>query len=158
MYVGLFKIRPQLTNTWASLIAQLVKNLPAVQETPVQFLGQEDPLDKGDRLPTPVFLGFPCGSDGKESACDVGDLGSIPGLERPPGEGKGYLLQYSGIVHGVAQSDTTKRLSLHFTNTFYFFSVFFLSGIYLNSFYCCVFKFIYLLVISNLPLVICSVL
>ena len=41
---------------WASLIAQLIKNLPAVQETPVQFLGQEDLLEKG---PTPVFLGFP---------------------------------------------------------------------------------------------------
>ena len=61
-----------------------------------------------DRLPTPVFLGFPCGSVGKESACNVGDLGSIPGLGRSPGEGKGYPLQYSGlensmdcIVHGV---------------------------------------------------------
>ena len=48
---------------------------------------------------------------GKESACNVGDLGSIPGLERSPGEGKGYLLQYSGlensmdcIVHGVTKS------------------------------------------------------
>ena len=37
----------QRTIIWASLIAQLVKNLPAVQETPVQFLGQEDPLEKG---------------------------------------------------------------------------------------------------------------
>ena len=51
--------------------------------------------------------GFPCGSAGKESACNVGDLGSIPGLGRPLGEGKGYPLQYSGlensmdcIVHG----------------------------------------------------------
>ena len=34
-------------NTWASLVAQLVKNLPTIQETPVQFLGQEDPLEKG---------------------------------------------------------------------------------------------------------------
>ena len=42
----------------ASLIVQLVKNLPATQETSVQFLGQEDPLEK-DSLPTPVFLGFP---------------------------------------------------------------------------------------------------
>ena len=42
-------------------------------------------------------LGFPCGSDGKESACSVGDLGWIPGLERSPGEGKGYPLQYSGL-------------------------------------------------------------
>ena len=44
-----------------------------------------------DRLPTPVFLGFPDGSAGKESACNVGDLGSIPGLGRSPGEGNGYL-------------------------------------------------------------------
>ena len=54
-------------------------------------------------------LGFPCGSAGKESACNVGDLRSIPGWGRSPGEGKGYPLQYSGqensmecIVHGVA--------------------------------------------------------
>ena len=79
-----------------SLIAQLVKNPPAMQETPVQFLGREDPLEKG-RLPTPVFLGFPCGSAGKETACSVGDLGSIPGLGRSPGEGKGYPLQNSGL-------------------------------------------------------------
>ena len=66
-----------------------------------------------DRLPTPVFLGFLCGSAGKESACNVGDLGSIPGLERSPGEGKGYPLQCSGlenamdcIVHGVAKNQT----------------------------------------------------
>ena len=45
-----------------------------------------------DRLPTPVFLGFPCGPAGKESACNVGDLGSIPGLGGSPGEGKGYPL------------------------------------------------------------------
>ena len=57
---------------------------------------------------------------GKESACHVGDLGSIPGLGRSPGEGKGYPLQYSGlensrdcIVHGVTKSQT--RLSdFHF--------------------------------------------
>ena len=66
--------------------------------------------------PTSVFLGFPCGSAGKESACDMGDLGSIPGLGRSPGEGTGYPLQYSGLensldcmVHGVAESRT--RLS-----------------------------------------------
>ena len=66
-------------------------------------------------LPTPVFLGFPCGSTGKESTCNAGDLGSIPGLGRYPGEGKDYPLQYSGlensidcIVHGVAELDTTE--------------------------------------------------
>ena len=50
-----------------------------------------------DRLPTPVFLGFPGGSDGKESTCNVGNLGSIPGLGRSPGEGNGYPIQYSGL-------------------------------------------------------------
>ena len=50
--------------------AQLVKNPPAVQETPVRFLGQEDPWRR-DRLPTPVFWGFPCGSAGKESTCSA---------------------------------------------------------------------------------------
>ena len=64
-----------------------------------------------DRPPTPVFLGFPGGSAGKESAHNAGDLGSIPGVGRSPGEGKGYPLQCSGlenfmvcIVHGVAKS------------------------------------------------------
>ena len=62
-------------------------------------------------LPTPVFLGFPGGSAGKESACNPVDLGLVPGLGRYPGKGNGYLLQYSGlensmdyIVHGVAKS------------------------------------------------------
>ena len=50
-----------------------------------------------DRLPTPVFLGFPCGLAGNESTCNVGDLGSISGLGRSPGKGKGYPLQYSGL-------------------------------------------------------------
>ena len=66
-----------------------------------------------DRLPTPVFLGFPGSSAGKESACNAGDLGSNPGLARYPGEGKGYPLQHSDlenqepcIVHGVAKSWT----------------------------------------------------
>ena len=73
-----------------------------------------------DGLPTPVFLDFPCGSAGKESACNVGDLGLIPGLGRSPGEGKGYPLQCSGlensmdcIVHGVAKS-RTRLSSFHF--------------------------------------------
>jgi len=61
-----------------------------MQETPVQFLGREDPWRR-DRLPAPVFFGFPGGSDGKESACNVGDLGSNPGLGRSPGEGHGNL-------------------------------------------------------------------
>ena len=66
-------------------------------------------------------LGFPCGSAGKESACNVGDLGSIPGLGRSPGERKVFPLQYSGlensmdcIVHGVARS-RTQLSDFHFT-------------------------------------------
>ena len=58
-------------------------------------------------------MGFSCGSAGKESACNVGDLSSTPGLGRSPGEGKGNPLQYSGLknsmdclVHGVTKSQT----------------------------------------------------
>ena len=45
--------------------------------------------------------GFPGGSDGKDSACNAGDLGLIPGLGRSPGEGKGYPLQYSGLENSM---------------------------------------------------------
>ena len=74
-----------------------------------------------DRLPSPVFMGFPGGSDGKESTCNSGDLGSMPGLGRSPGEGHGNALQYSCLrnpmdrgawratVHGLTESRT--RLS-----------------------------------------------
>ena len=68
-----------------------------------------------DRLPTPVFLGFPCGSAGKESTLNVEDLGLIPGLGRSPGEGIGYPLQYSGLENspwGGKESDKTEQLSL----------------------------------------------
>jgi len=66
-------------------------------------------------------MGSPYGSADKESVCNAGDKGSIPGLGRFPGEGNGYPLQYSGLknsmdcmVHGVAKSQT--RLSnFHFT-------------------------------------------
>ena len=71
-----------------------------------------------------MILGFPCDSADQESACNVGDLGSIPGLGRSPGEGKGYLLQYSGlensmdcIVPGVAKS-WTQLSGFHFHFTF----------------------------------------
>ena len=67
------------------------------------------------------YLGFPGGSAGKESACNVEDLGSIPGLGRSPGEGNGYPLQYSSlensmgcIVYGVAKNQT-QLSEFHFT-------------------------------------------
>ena len=78
------------------------------------------PFPSPGDLPNPEIepgspaLGFPCGSAGKESACNVGDLGSIPGLGRSPGEGKGYPLQYSCLENsmdspwGRKESDTTE--------------------------------------------------
>ena len=67
-----------------------------------------------------ISLGFPCGLTGKESACNVEDLGLIPGFRRSPQEGKGYPLQYSGLEKnsielyrpwGHKELDTTERLS-----------------------------------------------
>ena len=73
------------------------------------------------------FLGFPCGSAGKEPACNAGNLGLIPGLGRSPGEGKCYPLQYSDlensmdcIVHGVSKvrHDWATFTLLHFSIRF----------------------------------------
>ena len=102
----------ELNTHLGSLIAQLVKNPPAMQETRVRFLFWEDPPEKGKATHSSI-LGLPSGSTGKESTHNAGDLGSIPGLGRSPGQGKGYPLQYSGlensmdcIVHRVAKSQT----------------------------------------------------
>ena len=66
------------------------------------------------------MVGFPCDSAGKEFASNVGELGSIPGLGKSPGEGKGYWLQYSGlensldyVVHEVTK-DQTGLSAFHF--------------------------------------------
>ena len=69
--------------------------------------------------------GFPCGSVGKESTCNAGDLGLIPGLERSPREVNSYPLQYSGlenpmyyIVHGVTKSQTQlSKFHMHLKKT-----------------------------------------
>ena len=104
----------------ASQIAQLIKrNL--LQCRRLQFNSWIRKIHwRRDKLPTPVFLGFPCGSAGKEFTCNVGDMGLILRLGRSPGEGTGYPLQYSGlenfldsIVHGVTKSWT--QLSVTFT-------------------------------------------
>ena len=77
----------------ASLIAQLVKNPPAMQDPgSIPGLGKSTGEGIGYRLQYP----WACGSAGKEPSCNVGDLGSIPGLGRSPEEGNGYPLQYSG--------------------------------------------------------------
>ena len=101
------------------------KNPPATRETPVSSLGRKVPWRR-DRLPTPGFLGFPGGSDSKESACNVGDLGSVPGVGRSPGGGHGNPLQHSCLESprgqrsrvgyspwGCKELDMTKRLSFY---------------------------------------------
>ena len=91
-----------------------------MKETLVQFLGREDLLEKGSGHPL-QYSWASLLAQLVESACNAGDPGSIPGSGRSPGEGKGHLLQYSGlensmdcVVHIVSESDTTERLSLSF--------------------------------------------
>ena len=70
-----------------------------------------------------ALTSFPCGSDSKESACNAGDLGSIPGLGRCPGDSNGNPLQYPGlensmdcVVHGAVKSQTwLSNFHFHFT-------------------------------------------
>ena len=77
------------------------KNPPAMQETPVGFLGWEDPLEKGYATHSSI-LGLPLWlSAGKESTCNEGDPGSIPELRRSPEEGNGYPLQCSGLENST---------------------------------------------------------
>ena len=89
------------TRSWASLVAQLVKSPPAMQEAQFDSWVGKIPWGR-NRLFTPVILGFPGGADTKESSCNVGDLGLIPGLGRSPGKGHGNPLQYSCLenLHG----------------------------------------------------------
>ena len=75
-----------------------------------------------DGLPTPVFLGFPCGSAGKESACNVGDLGSISGLGRSPGEGEGYPLRCSCLDNVMSYTES-QRVRLRLSNFHFRFSL-----------------------------------
>ena len=107
----LFWCKVNTTWGWLAVIDQFLNGCdypPPYPDDPFEMIVQ---LPLKDRLCLP--MGFPCGSAGKESACNVGDLGSIPGLGRSPEEGKGYPLQYSGlenskdcIVHGVTKSGT----------------------------------------------------
>ena len=85
----------------AFLLTQLVKN-PAMQETTLDSQVGKTPWRR-DRLPTPVFMGFPGGSDGTESACNARDLDSVPGWGRSPGGGHGNPLQNSGLENPHGQ-------------------------------------------------------
>ena len=94
-------------------MAQLVKNLPAMQETLVRFLGWEDPLEKGQATHSNI-LGLPFVAQLVKNPPAVRETWVQPlGWEDPPGEGKGHPLQHSGlensmdcIVHGVTKSRT----------------------------------------------------
>ena len=98
-----------LSSCWSSIITSLEKKVNHKLCREFSFRGNS---------------GFPCGLAGKESICNVGDLGSIPGLGRSPGEGKCHPLQYSGlensmdcIIHGVAKSQT-QLSDFHFLFSF----------------------------------------
>ena len=85
--------------SWASLVAETVKSLPAMWETGVQYLGEEESREKemathSSILGFPLWLsvGFPGGSEVKASTCNAGDPGSITGSGRVPGEGNGNPL------------------------------------------------------------------
>ena len=108
-----------LQYSWASLVAQMVKNLPAMWETWVPSMGWEDLMEKGKATHSSIlawrmkhcivhgvaksqtqlsdlhFWASSGSSNGNESACNAGDLGLIPGSGRYPGEGNGNALQYS---------------------------------------------------------------
>ena len=108
-------VKPWSIVSWASLIAQLIKKKICLQCRRLWF----DPWVwrigwRRDRLPTPVFLGFPCGSAGKESTCNMGDLASIPGLRRSSGEGKRLPppVFWPGEFHGLYSPWGHKELDM----------------------------------------------
>ena len=81
-------------------IAQLVKESTCKAGEPGLIPGLGNTLEKESATHSSI-LSIPYGSVGKESACNAGDLGSIPGLGRSLGEGKGYLLPYSGLENSM---------------------------------------------------------
>ena len=108
---------------WASLVAQLIRIRLWCRRPLFHSWVRKIPWRR-DRLPAPVFLGFPGDSDGKESACNVEDLGSIAGLERfpwrgawqptplfLPGESHGQRSLAGYSPQGRKESDTTEQLS-----------------------------------------------
>ena len=122
-------------NIRASLVSQLVKTMPAMQETPVRLLNQKDPWRK-DRLPTPEFLGFPGGPVSEESTCSAEDLCSSLGGEDLLEEGMAIYssilpwsipwtkepgrLQFMGVANSQTQLSTAHSFILddlaHFQN------------------------------------------
>ena len=80
-----------------------------MQVTLVRFLGQEEALEKGTATHSSIF-GLPQWLSSKESACNAGGLGLIPGLGRSPGEGNGCPLQYSGLENSMDCSLGSQRV------------------------------------------------
>ena len=104
----IFPVTPEETDYYIESTSSYLKTSKELEEFSLSFT-----LYLRDQ-----FEGFPGGSDGKESACNAGDTGLIPGSGRSPGKGNGHPLQYScpenftdngawqAIVHGVAKSQT----------------------------------------------------
>ena len=81
-----------------------------MQETLVKFLGWEDPLEKGKATHTSI-LGFPCGSNSKESTCNAEDLDLIPGSGRSPDKGNDFLLQFAALrIPGTEKPDRQQSM------------------------------------------------
>ena len=105
--------------TWAPLVTWMVENLPAMKETWVRTLGQEDPLEEGMATHSSI-LGLPCGSAGKESACKCGRPGFDPWVGKIPWrrEQLPTPIFWPGEFHGLyspcghKELDITEQLSL----------------------------------------------
>ena len=102
LYVKWWTLNSWISSPWVSLVAQLVNNLPAIQETWFDSWVGKIPWRR-NRLHIPVFCGFPGGSFGNESACSVRDLGSSPGLGSPLEGGHGNPLQNSCLENHYGQ-------------------------------------------------------
>ena len=106
------------------ILLHVVVIFPVPFNEEILFFSHYIPLPPLSRLIDDRYIGFPGGSDGQESACSAGVLGSIPGSGRSPGEGNSCPLQYSCLeipgregqatVHGVTKSDMTEWLSHYF--------------------------------------------
>ena len=111
--------------TFCRSLSDLAKIFLNIMGSEQSWLGTIAPKVICSMWPYKYIMGFPGGSDSKESACSAEDPGSIPGSGRPPGEANGYPHQYSCLenpmdrgawqatVHGVTKSQTQLRVSLY---------------------------------------------
>ena len=106
--------RPQLCSFFDILLKHESKWLLSQRMTSTRGQTELMELKLEDRIKyrVSVYSRFPCGSAGKESTCNVGDLGSIPGLGRSPGEGNGYSILAWRILCTI-QSMGSQRVGHH---------------------------------------------